>query len=99
MLDGDVDVGEQAKTLPAVDQEVSGGDGAREEIPGVDDSKGTPGLDDATPGADDEVDGETISGVDGDAPDTANKSDKAKIEQSNVERTSDAIILRRQPRK
>ena len=50
----------------------------------MDDAEGTPGLDDKTPGADDEA----TTGVDHDAPNTANKSDEAKIEQTNVERPS-----------
>ena len=94
-LDDDVDVNEQAKTIPGVNQEIPGVDGTEGEIPGVDDAEGTPEMDDTTPGLNDEA----TPGVDDDAPDTANESDEAEIEQTNVECMSGAMNLRRQPRK
>ena len=82
-----------------MDQEIIGVDGIQEEIPGVNNAKGTPGMGDQTPGVDDEVDDEPTPVVDDDAPHTTNTSDEADIEQTNVERMSGAINLRRQPRK
>ena len=55
-------------------------------------------MDDATTGVDDEATPEVDTpGVDDDVPDTANKSDEAKIEPTNVEHTSSAMNLHRQP--
>ena len=73
--------------------------GTKEEIQEVDDTEGTLGMDDATPGVNDEVNDEATPGVDDDTPNTANESDKAEIEPTNVERTSVTMNLRRQPRK
>ena len=94
-MDDDVDVNEQAETIPGVDQVIPGVDGTEGEIPGMNDAEGTPGMDDTTPGLNDEA----TPGVDDDAPDTANESDEAEIEQTNVECMSGAMNLRRQPRK
>ena len=55
VLDDDVNVNKQAETIPGVDQEIPGVDGTEGEIPGVVDAKGTPGMDDATTGVDDEA--------------------------------------------
>ena len=100
MLDNDVDANEQAETIPGLDHEIPGVDDTEGEIPGVDDAKGTPGMDDTTPGVGDEATpGVGIPGVDDDVPDTANESDKAKIDPTSVERTSSAMNLSRQPRK
>ena len=94
MLDDDVNVNKQAETIPGVDQEIPGVDGTEGEIPGVVDAKGTPGMDDATTGVDDEATpGVDTPGVDDDVPDTANESDKAEIEPTNVEHTSGVMIL------
>ena len=81
-------------------QEIPGVDGTKGEITGMEDAKGTPGMDDATTGVDDEATlGVDTPRVDNDASDTASKSDKAKIHPSNVERTSSTMNLHRQPRK
>ena len=83
-----------------MNQEIPGVDGTEGEIPGVDDAMGTQGMDDTTKGMDDEATpGVNTPGVDDDAPDTANKSDKAEIDPTNVQSTSGAMNLRRQPRK
>ena len=64
----------------------------------MDDAEGTPGIDYATTGVDDEATpGVDTPGVDDDVPDTTNESDEAKIEPTDVERTSGAMNLRRQP--
>ena len=53
-----------------------------------------------TTGVDDEViPGIDTQEVDDDVPDTANNSDKAEIEPTNVKRMSGAKHLRRKPRK
>ena len=99
-IDDDINVCEQTETIQGVDQEIPGADGTEEEIPGADDTEGTPGMDDTTTGVDDEVTpGVDTPGVDDDVPDIANKSDETKTEPTNVERTSGAMNLRRQPRK
>ena len=83
-----------------MDQEIPGVNGTEGEIPGVDNTKGTPGMDATTPGVDDEATpGVDTPGVDDDVPDTANGSDETEIRPINVERTSVAMNLRRQPRK
>ena len=69
----------------------------RKKKPGVDDAKGTPGMYDAIPGVEDEVDHEATPELDNDAPDTANESDEAKIEQTNVEHVSGTMSLHRHP--
>ena len=100
MLDDDVDVNEQAETIPGVDQEIPRVDGTEGEIPGVDDAEGTPGMDDTTTGVDDEANPTVDTpGVDDDVPDTAKESDEAEIEPANVERTSGALNFCRHPRK
>ena len=55
MLDDDVNVNEQAGTIPGVDQKIPGVDGIKGEIPGVDDVEGTPVMDDTTTKMDDEA--------------------------------------------
>ena len=80
MSDDDINVDKQTATIPGMDEGLPGVGGTKEEIPGVDDAEGTPGVDNnPTPGVDDEVDDEATPGVDDDAPNTANKSDEAEI--------------------
>ena len=75
-------------------------DGTKGEIPGVDDAKGTPGVDDTTIGVDYEATpGVDTPGKDDDVPDTANKSDESNIEPTNLEHISGAMNLHRQQRK
>ena len=50
MLDDDVDTGKQDETIPRVDGEIPGVGCIEEEIPGMGDTEGTPGVDNyATP--------------------------------------------------
>ena len=53
----------------------------------------------ACQGVDNEVNDKVICGVDDDASDTTNESDEAGINQTNVERISDAMKLCRESRK
>ena len=53
--------------------------GTEEEITGVSDAERIPGMDDATPVVDDEVDDEATPGVDDNAPDNTSESDEADI--------------------
>ena len=89
-MNNDVDVNEQAETITGVDQEIRGVDGTEEEISRVGDVEGAQGM--ATPGV-------STQEVDDDIPNTAHRSDEAKIEPTNVEHTSGEINLHRQPRK
>ena len=57
-------------------------------------------MDDTTTEVDDEATPRVDTpGVDDDVPNITNKSDETKIEPTNVERTSGAMNLHRQPRK